>query len=75
MACLDVELCDKIDVLIQNVADTNFSIANSTSTVSSRQDAEFNLLTDSFSLVLGFLAFFLFLLIIKFLYNFFKGIF
>lgn len=88
MACVDVDLCDKIDGL-QNainhtnellgdyndpdspfLADIRTTIAEQTSTQIGQADVQIQ----GLSLIIGFLSIFLFFIIIRFLYNFFKSI-
>jgi hypothetical protein len=80
MACLDTELCQKIDDLTSKVAQIQTdNIATQNLILSIKQDVplivpQIEVLQSGISLVLGFLSFFLFFFIIKFLYNFFKSI-
>jgi len=75
MACLDSELCDKIDTLIQLQIDNQ--TANETLVADFHDSViqEFPLIESGFSLILGFLAWFLFFLIIKFFFYIFEKIF
>lgn len=80
MACLDVELCEKIDELNLKMVDIqtdNLATHNLISTIQTDVPLivpEIQILQSGISLILGFLAFFLFFFIIKFLFNFFKSI-
>jgi len=75
MACVDTELCDKLDILHTDNVDilSNLStIQTNQSTLQSSQDTISLYLHDGFALVLGFLAWFLFFIIIKFFLSIFN---
>jgi len=81
MACLDTDLCDKIDALnnlITNSNDTQTQISTDLQTVSQTQILANNNLQAVIGgeqLILGFMGWFLFFVVIKFFLNIFNKMF
>lgn len=81
MACVDIDLCDKIDALNTLITDSNATqnqLSQDVQTVSQTlvsAETDLQYLQQGEALILGFLAWFLFIIIIKFFLNFFKQLF
>lgn len=78
MACVDTELCDKLDILHsdnESIITHLGSVETSQASIQSGIDTASLYLHDGFSFVLGFLAWFLFFVIIKFFLNIFNKMF
>lgn len=78
MACVDTELCDKLDILHsdnESIITHLDSVSSAQATIQSSVDTGTLYIHDGFAFVLGFLAWFLFFIIIKFFLNIFNKMF
>ena len=74
MACVDVDLCDKIDALNTSVGTLNTNLLAQTESISA-VNADIVILQEGSALILGFLAWFLFFIIISFFLKIFNKMF
>lgn len=74
MACVDVDLCDKIDTLNTSIGTLNTNLLSQTESISAI-DTNVIVLQQGTALILGFLAWFLFFIIISFFLKIFNKMF